>query len=485
MINWRIISKILGQLLLIEVLMLLACTVFAWLRGEADVYAFGISAAITEGAALAMIYLGRGTDATMSRRDAYLVVSAVWVVFSIFGALPFLFSGALQQPVDAFFETMSGFTTTGASLIDDVEALSCALLFWRSLTQWIGGLGIVFFTIAVIPSMVGGKVRVFAAEATGPMRTTLHPRLSTTGRWIWGIYATLTAACALAFWLEGMTGFDAVNYAMTVAATGGFATHNEVTGFYHSAAIDFTTVAFMFSCGVSFTLLYLVLFKSRWRDLLDNPELRFYVWMVIAATAVIAAALWHTGAYGVVEAVRYALYQVVAFITTTGVFNDDVGQWPHVTWAVLALCMFVGGCSGSTAGGFKCIRVVLLVRIVRNEMRRLIHPTAVLPTRAGNVSLDYSHQVSLLSFLVAYFGLCFVTYFAMLLTGVDSTNSITIAFSCASNVGPSLATGIGPAMSWDVLPQAVKLLLTLLMLMGRLEILSVLVLFTRAFWKDR
>lgn len=485
MINWKIISKILGQLLLLEVSLLLLCSIYAWVNGEHDFYAFLSSSGITLAAALLMIYLGRGGETMMSRRDSYIVVSSVWIVFSIFGSLPFLLSGALLRPIDAFFETMSGFTTTGASLIDDVEVLPHALLFWRSLTQWIGGLGIVFFTIAVIPSMVGGSVRVFAAEATGPLRTKMHPRLSTTGRWIWGIYATLTTVCGLAFWAEGMSGFDAVNYAMTVAATGGFATHNSSSGYFHSAAIDFTAIAFMFLCGVSFTLLYLAMFKRRWRDFIDNPELRLFIWMIICCTAFIAAMLWHKCDYTFVEAVRYALFQVVSFITTTGIFNDDAGQWPHITWVVLTLCMFVGGCSGSTAGGFKCIRVTLLFHIIRNELRRLVHPSAVLPTRSGNVSLDYSLQVTLMGFLAVYFSLCFITYFIMILAGVDSTNSITIAFSCASNVGPTLGLEIGPTMSWNVLPQAVKLILTLLMLMGRLEILSVLVLFTGAFWRDR
>ncbi len=485
MINWNLISKILGQLLLLEVAFLMCCLVLACAYGESDVAAFGISAAITLAAALLMIYLGRSAPSVMTRRDSYLVVSMVWVVFSVFGAIPFLLTGAVERPIDAFFETMSGFTTTGASLIDDVESLTHALLFWRSLTQWIGGLGIVFFTIAVIPSMVGGTVRVFAAEATGPMRTKMHPRLSTTGRWIWGIYLTLTLACAACFYVEGMDGFDSVNYAMTVAATGGFATHNGSTGYFHNVAIDYTAIVFMFLCGISFTLLYMALFKHKWRDFLHNSELRFYVSVIAVATTVISFTLWHSCGYDVADAVRYGLFQVVSFITTTGVFNDDAGQWPHITWVVLTLCMFVGGCSGSTSGGFKCIRCVLLLQIVRNELRRLLHPNAVLPTRAGSVSVNYSAQVTLLAFFAAYFGMCFVTYVIMILAGVDSTNSITIAFSCASNVGPTLGLEIGPTMSWNILPEGVKLMLTLLMLMGRLEIMSVLVLFTRVFWRDR
>ena len=485
MINWNLISKILGQLLLLEVAFLLGCTALSLAYGESDALAFVITSGVTLLFGLLLIFLGRNAPPAMTRRDSYLVVSLVWVVFSIFGSLPFLLSGVLESPIDAFFETMSGFTTTGASLIDDVENLPYALLFWRSLTQWIGGLGIVFFTIAIIPSMVGGTVRVFAVEATGPMRTKMHPRLSITGRWIWGIYFTLTIACAACFYLEGMSGFDSVNYAMTVAATGGFATHNSSTGYFHDVAIDYTAIVFMFLCGVSFTLLYMTLFKHKWREFFRNSELRFYVSVIVASTIFISYTLWHTCGYDVADALRYGLFQVVSFITTTGVFNDDAGQWPHITWVVLTLCMFVGGCSGSTAGGFKSIRCVFLLRIVRNELRRLLHPSAVLPTRAGNLTASYAAQVTLLAFLAAYFGLCFVTYFIMILAGVDSTNSITLAFSCASNVGPTLGLEIGPTMSWGVLPEVIKLLLTILMLMGRLEIMSVLVLFTPVFWRDR
>ena len=485
MINWKIITRILGQLLLLEAALMALCWVVAMCYGESDAPSFLISVLVTLAAASVLNFTGRSSTSTMSRRDSFLVVSLVWVVFSLFGALPFVLSGALTNPTDAYFETMSGFSTTGASLIDDVESLPHALLFWRSMTQWIGGLGIIFFTIAVVPSLVGGTVKVFSAEATGPMRPKMHPRLSTTGHWIWGIYTMLTVTCAVCFYLEGMSGFDCMNYAMTVAATGGFATHNSSTGFFHSVAIDYTAVLFMFLCGTSFTLLYLAIFKRKIRDFFRNSEFRLYVSLIVLSTLFIVFFLMRANHYYFEDAIRFSLFQVVSFITTTGVFNDDAGQWPHITWVVLSLCMFVGGCSGSTAGGFKCVRGVMLIQVLRNEFKRLLHPNAVLPVRANGATVSLSSQLTLLAFFAAYMVMCFFTYFIMILQGIDSTNSITIAISCASNVGPTLGLEIGPTMSWNILPDDIKWLLSLLMLMGRLEILSVVALFTRGFWRDK
>ena len=352
------------------------------------------------------------------------------------------------------------------------------------MTQWIGGLGIVFFTIAILPSMVGGTVKVFAAEATGPIRAKMHPRLSTNAKWIWSIYLTLTIGCAIMFYFGGMGLFDCMNYAMTITATGGFATHSESTGFYHSAFIDYTSITFMFLSGISFTMLYAMIFKGRVKQFFKNTELKLYCALVVIATTVITYFLLRYNDYTLEEGIKNALFQVVSFLTTTGVFNDDAAQWHHITWVVLSVCMFFGGCAGSTAGGFKCVRGVMVLKIVQNELKHILHPKAVLPVKVNGMSVAYGQQMTLMAFFAAYFMLALVSYFIMILAGVDSTNSFTIALSCASNVGPTLGLEIGPTMSWDVLPDVVKWLLSLLMLMGRLEIFSVVVLFTPSFWKD-
>jgi trk system potassium uptake protein TrkH len=332
--------------------------------------------------------------------------------------------------------------------------------------------------------MVGGTVKVFAAEAPGPIRAKMHPRLSTTAKWIWSIYLILTIGCGVMFYLGGMDVFDSMNYSMTVTATGGFATHSDSTGYYHSSFIDYTAIIFMFLSGISFTMLYAMIFKGRIKQFFKNTELKLYCLLIVVATIVITYFLLRYNEYTLSEAIKNSLFQVVSFITTTGVFNDDAAKWHHITWVVLSVCMFFGGCAGSTAGGFKCVRGVMVLKIVQNELKHILHPKAVLPVKVNGTSVAYGQQMTLMAFFAAYFMLALVSYFIMILAGVDSTNSFTIALSCASNVGPTLGLEIGPTMSWDVLPDIVKWLLSLLMLMGRLEIFSVVVLFTPSFWRD-
>ena len=484
MIKQKLICKVLGQLLFLEAVLMLASLGVSLAYQEDDAFAFLVTIFITVGAGLALKWRGRNADNSMSRRDAYLVVSLVWVVFSFFGTFPFLISGYLHNFTDAYFETMSGFTTTGATIIDDVEALPHGLLFWRSLTQWIGGLGIVFFTIALLPSLVGGQTKVFAAEATGPIKTKLHPRLSTSAKWIWSIYAVLTIACIASYYLGGMNLFDSFNYAMSTTATGGFSTHNSSTEFFRSPSLEYICTLFTFLSGINFTLLYAAVIKQKIRDLFDNSEFKFYIFLVSVFTAFIMIELMTTRNYDLEHAFRSALFQVVSFITTTGLFNDNAALWPHVTWVVLALCMFFGACSGSTSGGIKCIRGVMMFMIVKNEFRQILHPNAVLPMKIDGVNVPYQKRVTLFAFMVSYLLICLLISFTMIAMGIDNTNAFTITLSCVGNVGPTLGVEIGPTMSWSQLPDIAKWFCSLMMLIGRLEIFSVLVLFTPAFWKE-
>ena len=484
MVNFRLISKIIGSLLFVEAFFMSWCLVMAFAYHEDDVVAFLMSTLVTMVGGLLFLFFGRSAENSMSRRDAYVVVTAVWVVFSLFGMVPYLIHGTITNLADAYFETMSGFTTTGASILDNVEKLPHGMLFWRSLTQWIGGLGIVFFTIAILPSLVGGNVKVFAAEATGPMRSKVHPKLSTNAKWIWSVYLMLTIACALSFLGAGMSWFDATNYSMTTTATGGFSTHNDSTAFFHSHLIDYIAVLFMFLSGINFTLLYMSVFKLRIGSVLKNSEFKFYLTTVLVSTAVIAVLLFVQLDYDWEDSLHAALFQVVSFITTTGLFSEDVGQWPHFTWIILSVLMFLGACAGSTTGGFKSIRGLMLLKVLRNEFRHILHPNAVLPVRLGEQSVPQGKLVSLLAFFTLCLLMVIVTAAIMIVSGVDTVNSVTIALSSMSNVGPSLSTDIGPQMSWSQFPGHIKWLLSLLMLMGRLEIMTVLVLFTRQFWKE-
>jgi trk system potassium uptake protein TrkH len=485
MVNLQLIYKIIGSLLFLLGTLLLICAGVSLYYKEDDLVAFLISAIFTICCGFVLKYFGSDANNNLSRRDSYLLVTATWVIFSLFGMLPFIISGYIPNITDAFFETMSGFSTTGATILDDVESMPHATLYWRTQTQWIGGLGIVFFTIAILPSMVGsGSVKVFAAEATGPLRAKMHPRLSTMAKWIWTVYLGLTLACILAFYAAGMDWFNSINYAMTTTATGGFATHNESILYYNTATIDYICVLFQFLAGINFMMLYMSICKLRPGVLFKSSEFKLYIFIIIAATCWIMYLLMTRNGYGLENALRSALFQVVSFLTTTGLFNDDAARWPHITWVILGCMMFVGACSGSTTGGFKCVRAVMIMKVLRNEFHKLLHPNAVLPVKINGVPVPHSQLNTLLAFFAIFTIMVILTATLMIAAGIDNTNAVTISLSCISNVGPTLGTQIGPEMSWSALPAHVKWICSFLMLVGRLEIMSVLVLFTPGFWKD-
>ncbi len=484
MINSRIICKILGSLLYQEAVSMLVCMGVALWFGEDDILLFASSAIITIFAGLVLRFFGRDAGNGFSRRDSYLLVTLVWIVYSLFATLPFILGGYIHSFTDAYFEAMSGFTTTGATIIDDVEALPHGILFWRSLTQWVGGLGIVFTVIAFIPSMAGssGSIRVFGAESTGPFKSKLQPRLSTSARFIWLVYLVISVWCFASYMVFGMNWFEAANYTMTTVATGGMGVNNSSTEHFQSPALEYVTTFFCFLSGTNFTLLYLAMFKGKLKSLFRDTEFRFYVFMVALCTAFIMVELVVENHYAVEHAFRSAIFQVVSFITTTGLFNDDASAWPHVTWVVLTVCMFCGACSGSTTGGLKCVRCVMIFKMLRNELMQRIHPSAVLPLKIADYNVPDRQRVSLMAFVTAYLLLFLLFAFVIVAAGVDNTNAITICFSCLSNVGPTLGTEIGPTMSWSQLPSFIKWLCSFMMLVGRLEIFTVMVVLTPAFW---
>lgn len=485
MINYIIILRVLGSLLYGEAVTMLICMAVALCYQEDDILLFASSAIITVFAGAVLKFWGRKAENRLSRRDAYLLVSLVWIIYSLFATLPFLLGGYLHSFTDAYFEAMSGFTTTGATIIDDVEVLPHGILTWRSLTQWVGGLGIVFTVIALIPSVAGGSgsIRVFGAESTGPIKTKLQPKLSTSVRFIWLVYLALSVACFLSYKVFGMDWFDAANFTMSSVATGGFSTYNDSTEYFHSPSLEYVTTFFCFLSGTNFTLLYLTIFKRKWKSLFKDSEFRFYVIVVSLATAFIMGELIFRNHYAVEHAFRSAIFQVVSFISTTGLFNDNAGVWPHVTWVVLAVCMFFGACSGSTTGGLKCVRCVMILKVLKNELMQRLHPNAVLPLKISGTNIPDKQRVSLLAFVTAYLLLFFIFAFVIIASGVDNTNAITICLSCLSNVGPTLGTEIGPTMSWSQLPAFIKWFCSFMMLVGRLEIFTVIVVLTPEFWR--
>ena len=450
--------------------------------------------------------IGRKAGSNMSRKDGYFVVSAAWLIFSLVGMLPFLFSKSVPDVASAFFETMSGFTSTGATIIDNCDALPHSILMWRSLSQWIGGIGIIFFTIAILPAFGVGEVKLFAAEATGPMHDKVHPRISMTARWIGTVYLLLTTLCIGSLLLCGMPAFDAVNYSLVTTATGGFGTHSALLrDVFNSPAIEYVLTFFMFISGANYTLIYYTILKGKVRRFFSDAELRCYLVILLSTTLLCTLFLvydstdWTAFSFSTIgtflasveENFRSAIFTIISLQTTTGLATVDYTLWPVQLMPCLIFVMFAGACSGSTSGGFKCIRWSIIFRVVVNEFKRILHPRAILPVRLNGNVVQPQIVHTLLGFVALFVGALLLGTFLLALFGVsadsprqhfDYHEALALSMASLSNVGPSLGY-YGPVHSWDVLSPLAKYVCSGLMLIGRLEIFPILLLFTRSFWK--
>ena len=484
LINRRIILRVLGILLLVEVCMLLACVGVAWFYRETDGWAFLLSAGITALAAGLLMLAGRKAERRMGKRDGYCVAALTWVLFSLFGMLPFVLSQSVPTLGSAFFETMSGFTTTGATIMDDIDTQSHAILFWRALTHWIGGLGIVFFAIAILPAFSdGGNLQLFSAEAVGVTHDKIHPKVSTMARWLWSIYLILTVSQTLLLRLGGMGWFDSVCHTFATVATGGFSTKQASVAYWNSPYIEYVIAIFMVLAGINFSLYFSCLkgkFGKIWRD----EETRWFLGSILGVTLVIAAALvWQRG-YGLEEAFRKAFFQVVTLHTSTGFATDDYMHWPPFTWLLLIYVMLAGGCTGSTSGGIKNLRLLIMSKGIRNHFRKLLHPNAVMQIRVNRQAVPANVVLSVAIFICLYLSCIFVGWILFMLMGVDFMDAFGVCVSSMGNAGLGLDL-FGPAYSWSSLPEVGKWLSSFLMLLGRLEMFAVMLLFYSAFWKNR
>lgn len=484
MIHFRTISRIIGTLLLLLAgIFFLLGIVSPFFEGN-DLFSFLVSSFSTALVGLWFLIIGKGSKAEFSRRDSYITITFCWIAFAFFGALPYWLGGHIPNFTDAFFESMSGFTTTGASILDNIDSQPHTLLLWRSLTQWLGGLGIVFFTVAILPIFGIDKVQLFAAESTGVAQRKVHSRITVGSRWIFSIYMLLTTACACSLKLCGMDWFDAINHALTTIATSGFSTRQAGIAAFDSAQIEYVLTLFMFLSGINYTLLFLLLFKGKIRALYRNTEFRVYLFTVLGFSLVIAIGLLAQGDISIEKALRVSFFQVISLQTTTGYATADYTQWPPYLWMLLSFVMFIGACGGSSSGAMKCGRVAILAKSIRGEFRRILHPNAVIPVRMDGNPISSSTQATVLTFASLYFLLIFVGWFAFMVMGLDFVEGYSIALSSVSNIGPALGS-LGPAYSWSALPAGAKWLSTLLMLIGRLELFTILLMFTTSFWKKR
>ena len=481
MINFKTIIRIIGILLLLETVMFLVCSSVSFYYRESDMLDFWKAGGITAGIGLLLAALGKGGERQLTRRDGYVLVSFAWVAFSLFGMLPFYIGGYIPDIANAFFETMSGFSSTGATILDNIESLPHGILFWRSMTQWIGGLGIIMFTIAVLPIFGVSGLQVFAAEASGPTHDKVHPRIGITAKWIWSIYAGITALLVGLLMLGGMDWFDSICHAFATTGTGGFSTKQASVAYYNSPYIEYVISIFMFISGINFTLVLLFV-NRKFKKFIGNAELKFYFGSVVLFTAVIAIVLYYTSPMGMEESFRKSLFQVISLQTSTGFATDDYMQWTPVLWGLLTIIMLMGACAGSTTGGLKCIRMVILAKVSRNEFKHILHPNAILPVRINKQVISPSIVSTVLAFCFIYITIIVIGTLLMMAMGVGAEESMGCVISSIGNMGPGLGE-TGPAYSWNALPDAAKWLLSFLMLLGRLELFTVLLLFTPDFWK--
>lgn len=483
MINLKMFFKAMGILVLIEAILLLICAGVSLIYQENDLDAFLKVIIGTAALGGVLLLMGRNATRQLTRRDGYLIVASTWVIFSVIGMLPFLISGYIPRVVDAFFETMSGFTTTGATVLNNIESLPHGLLFWRSLTQWTGGLGFIILVIAVLPIFGMGSMQLFSAEAVGASHQKLTPRISATARWIWYVYLTLTVTQVLFLLMGGMNLFDSVCHSFSTVSTGGFSTKQANLAYYNSPYIEYVTVIFMMLAGINFTLFFHLL-KGKAKGVLFDSELKWYLCSLAVFTTVFSITLYYTSPLEAGQSFRDALFQVVSLHTTTGFTSADYTTWTPFLWGTLAVIMFLGACSGSASGGIKSIRLLILNKMRRNEFKRMIHPSAVLPVKINKVAVSPSIQSNIQLFILLYVITFIVGVLGMMAMGTGIVESFGTVVSSMSGVGPGLGV-CGPAHSWSLLPDGGKWLLSALMLLGRLELFAVLLLFTPQFWKNR
>ncbi len=482
----RLVARVLALVSTLVSLFMIFPMILTALDGSADLRAFAASLTCGLSVSFLLFMIGGGSThyQELGIREAFAVVSLSWVIATAVGALPYVLTDAVFSYTDAFFETMSGFTTTGATVIKDVEAASRGLLLWRSLTHWLGGMGIIVLSLAVLPFLGVGGMELYKAEVPGPTPEKLTPRVQQTALYLWGVYVFLTAFETLMLMLGGMSLFDAVNHSFSTVATGGFSTKNASVAYFNSPAIEWVITFFMFASGINFSMHFLIL-TGKWRKAARDEELRLYMQTVLISSLLIAGMLAFGGYYSVGSSLRNAAFHVASLITTTGFVSANYDLWPYFTRFLLLLLMFLGGCAGSTGGGIKVMRILVLVRQIRAEIRNTLHPRAVLHTRVNGTVISRQALSSITAFFMLYIVIFILSSLAVAAFGhekLDVLTSLSGVVACLSNVGPGL-NALGPVENYAWLPDGVKWIFCFCMLAGRLELYAVILLFFPSTWK--
>lgn len=453
----------------------------ALIFGESDSLHFLLSGAITAGSGMVAYLANRKSDFEIDRRDGYLIVAGSWFLFSLFGTLPFLLTGSIPVFTDAFFETISGFTTTGASVLNNIEELSHGILFWRSLIQWLGGMGIILLTLIILPFLGIGGMQLFAAEVPSPTPDKLHPHVKDTAKRLWMIYLIFTLSETLLLWAGKMGLFDALCHSFTTMATGGYSTKQASIAHWDSSYIHYVIIFFMFLAGTNFTLSYFAM-HGRFRKIWANEEFKWYIGFIAGFTLMVTAGLLLTSESGLQISFRDSLFQVVSILTTTGFTTVDYLNWTPALVVIIFIIMFFGGSAGSTGGGPKIMRIVILFKNSTQELKRMIHPNAVIPVRLNRMAVGESIVTNVLAFLAFYAMIAVISIAVMSILGCDLDTALGTVAATLGNIGPGIGD-VGPSLNYAEIHTAGKWYLSFLMLVGRLELFTVLVIFSPLFWK--
>ena len=480
--NLKVIGNIIGILLLINGLLMLTAVPFGIYHGEGSWKGILVASLVNSVIGFILYYNTKDNEnKELKRRDGYLIVILSWIAMSLFGMLPYIFTDQISDVPDAFFETVSGYTTTGASILNDIEILDHGILYWRSLTQWIGGMGIIVLAVAILPFLGIGGMQLFVAEAPGVSVDKLQPRIKETAMRLWQIYISFTVVLFFILWAEGMNSFEAVNHAMTTFATGGFSTKNASIGYFESPLIQYTIILFMFISATNFTLTYFAI-KLDFKKVFQNEEFRIYSSFIIFLTAIVFITLYLIDSSYAEETFRSALFSVVSIITTTGFTTVDFTGWTEFITILFFILMFFGASAGSTSGGIKIVRHVVLLKNSYIELKKQLHQQGVFILRFNNSKVPQSVVTNILAFMMLYVVIFSIGSVIMTLMGVDFITAIGSVAATLGNIGPGIGD-VGPASNFSSIPDAGKYFLSLLMLIGRLELLTFLLILTPAFWK--
>ncbi|MCE9682907.1 TrkH family potassium uptake protein [Halomonas alkalisoli] len=478
----RIILRILGMLLMMFSLTMVPPILISLLFGDAQWDAFAIAIIITAATGLVMYLPNRLARKELRTRDGFLIAALFWSVLGLFGSLPLMLTGdAALSPTDAVFESFSGLTTTGATVITGIDFLPESILYYRQQLQWLGGMGIVVLAVAILPTLGVGGMALYRTEIPGPLKDSkLTPRITETAKALWYIYAALTITCFLAYLAAGMNWFDALGHSFSTVAIGGFSTYDASIGHFDSATIELVCMFFLIISAMSFSLHFLAWRGRRIRHYFQDPEARFLLMFLAFLSVITVISLWLTGIYDTERGLRHGLFQVVSIATTAGFGVADFSVWPGALPFLLFVAAFVGGCSGSTGGGMKVIRIILILKQGMREVMRLIHPNAVIAVKIGKVSVPDGIAQAVWGFFSVYVMLFFLMLVGVMATGVDQVTAWSTVASALNNLGPALGEA---SENYGEMPTLAKWILVVAMLLGRLEIFTVLVLFTPAFWR--